>query len=78
MFYPQYDVVYFLLFYHFMIKILIVDDQSTIVATLSYVLRKIADVIPSESLREAQNALSKDKFDLVISDLRLTGTDGKE
>jgi DNA-binding NtrC family response regulator len=61
-----------------MIKILIVDDQSTILASLSYMLRKIATVIPSESLREAQNALSKDNFDLVISDLRLTGTDGKE
>ncbi len=61
-----------------MIKILIVDDQSTILASLSYILRKIATVIPSESLKEAQNALSKDKFDLVISDLRLTGTDGKE
>jgi DNA-binding NtrC family response regulator len=61
-----------------MIKILIVDDQSTILALLSYILRKVATVIPSESLREAQNALSKNNFDLVISDLRLTGTDGKE
>ncbi len=61
-----------------MLKILIVDDQSTILATLSYMLRKIATVIPSESLKEAEAALSRDKFDLVISDLRLTGTDGKE
>ena len=61
-----------------MIKILIVDDQSTILASLSYMLRKIATVIPSESLREAHNALSRHKFDLIISDLRLTGTDGKE
>lgn len=41
-------------------------------------LRKIAAVIPSESLREAQNALSKKEFALVTSDLRLTGPDGKE
>ena len=61
-----------------MIKILIVHDQSTILASLSYILRKVATVIPSESLRGAQNALSKDKFDRVISDLRRTGTDGKE
>jgi DNA-binding NtrC family response regulator len=61
-----------------MIKILIVDDQSTILASLSYMLRKIATVIPTESLKEAQSALSNNRFDLVISDLRLTGTDGKE
>jgi DNA-binding NtrC family response regulator len=61
-----------------MIKILIIDDQSTIRASLSYLLRRFATVIQSESLKEAQNALSKDNFDLVISDLRLTGTDGKE
>ena len=41
-------------------------------------LRKVATVVPSQSLREAQNALSSEKFDLVISDLRLTGTEGKE
>jgi DNA-binding NtrC family response regulator len=61
-----------------MIKILLVDDQSTILASLSYMLRKIATVIPSDTLKEAHHALSRHKFDLVISDLRLTGTDGKE
>ncbi len=67
-----------MLYKYIMIKILIVDDQATILASLSYMLRKIATVIPTESLREAENALARDKFDLVISDLRLTGTDGKE
>jgi DNA-binding NtrC family response regulator len=61
-----------------MIKILLVDDQSTILESLSYMLRKVATVVLSQSLSEATNALSKENFDLVISDLRLTGTEGKE
>ena len=61
-----------------MAKILIVDDQSSIRELLSHLLRKISTVITSHSLEDAQTALLDHKFDLVISDLRLDGSDGRE
>ena len=58
--------------------ILVVDDQSYIRELLSDLLRKVSTVITSHSLEDARSALSSIKFDLVISDLRLSGTDSKE
>lgn len=55
-----------------MLRVLIVDDQAAIIATLSYVLRKIASVVQSESLVHAQNALIREKFDLAIFYLRIS------
>ena len=59
-------------------KILIVDAQSSILMSLSYLLKKVAAVITCDSMEEAMRALEGHKFDLVISDLRLTGSDGLE
>ena len=59
-------------------KVLIVDDQSSILLSLSYLLKRVAAVITSETMDEARRELSGNKFDLVISDLRLTGSDSRE
>jgi DNA-binding NtrC family response regulator len=61
-----------------MAKILIVDDQSSIRELLSQLLRKVSTVITSHSLEDAQTVFLTDKFDLVISDLRLDRSDGRE
>ncbi len=61
-----------------MSKILIVDDHSTIIATLSYVLRRITSVVPSESLTHAQNALTREKFALVIFYPRISDSGQRE
>jgi DNA-binding NtrC family response regulator len=61
-----------------MVKILIVDDQSSIRELLSHILRKVSTVITSHSLEDARTALSNHAFDLVISDLRLNRAKGME
>ncbi len=65
-------------YYANMAKILIVDDQSSIRELLSHILRKVSTVMTSHSLEDAQTALLTNKFDLVISDLRLNRSDGRE
>jgi DNA-binding NtrC family response regulator len=59
-------------------KILIVDDQSSIRELLSHLFRRVATVMTTGNLEEAQDALANHKFDLVISDLRLNKPDGRE
>jgi DNA-binding NtrC family response regulator len=60
-------------------KILIVDDEPTILLTLSHVLSgKDTVVITSSRIEEAEEALSRYKFDLVIADIRLSGMYGIE
>lgn len=60
-------------------KILIVDDEPTILMTLSHVLsNKDTTVITSGRIEEAEEALSRYKFDLVIADIRLSGMYGIE
>ncbi len=60
-------------------KILIVDDEPTILLTLSHVLsRKDTVVITSSRIEEAEEALSRYPFDLVIADIRLSGMYGIE
>jgi len=59
-------------------KILIVDDQCSIRELLSHLFKRVATVITSGSLEGARMALSDHKFDLVISDLRLSRADGQE
>lgn len=60
-------------------KILIVDDEPTILISLSHALggRDIA-VVTCETMEEAEKALSGYSFDLVIADIRLSGIDGIE
>lgn len=60
-------------------KILIVDDEPTILMTLSHVLSsKDTTVITSSRIEEAEEALARYKFDLVIADIRLSGMYGIE
>ena len=60
-------------------KILIVDDEPTILLTLSYALRsKDVDVITASRLEPAEDALKKHTFDLVIADIRMSGMLGEE
>ncbi len=65
-------------FIDYMATILVVDDESSIRELLSHLLRRVSTVITSHSLKDARTALLTDKFDLVISDLRLDGSNGRE
>lgn len=60
-------------------KILIVDDEPVILMALSRLLsNENTLVVTSERIEEAEEALSRYKFDLVIADIRLSGVDGIE
>lgn len=60
-------------------KVLIVDDEPTILLTLSHFLKcKETGVSTAGSIEEAQNALASEKFDLVIADVRLGGMRSRE
>ncbi len=60
-------------------RILIVDDEPTILLTLSYALRSDAiDVVTAGRLELAEAALQRDRFDVVIADVRMSGMLGVE
>ena len=60
-------------------KILIVDDEPTILMTLSHLLsNKDSVVITSNRMEEAEEALARYTFNLVIADIRLSGMYGIE
>jgi len=60
-------------------RILIVDDEPTILLTLDHLLNgKDSMVITSSRIEEAEEALSRYTFDLVIADIRLSGMYGIE
>lgn len=60
-------------------KILIVDDEPTILLTLSYALRsKDVEVVTASRLEPAEEALKRTTFDLVIADIRMSGMLGVE
>ncbi len=60
-------------------RILIVDDEPTILLTLSYALRSDdVEVITASRLEPAEEALSRYRFDLVIVDIRMSGVLGVE
>src|SRR5512135_1394762 len=60
-------------------RILIVDDEPTILLTLSYALRsRDVEVITASRLEPAEEALSRHHFDLVIVDVRMSGVLGVE
>lgn len=60
-------------------KILIVDDEPTILLTLSYALRsRDVEVITASRLEPAEEALKRNTFDLVIADIRMSGMLGVE
>lgn len=60
-------------------RILIVDDEPTILLTLSHVLRNDGvEVMLSRKIESAEEALSRYQFDLVIADIRMSGMYGIE
>jgi len=60
-------------------KIMIVDDEPTILLSLSHLLsNKETTVITCSRIEEAEEALARDAFDLVIADIRLSGMYGTE
>lgn len=60
-------------------RILIVDDEPTILLTLSYTLRSNdVEVVTASRLETAEDALERAAFDLVIVDIRMSGVLGIE
>lgn len=60
-------------------RVLHVDDEPVITfAVRNYLLRQGYDVDSASELEEAQAMLTNDHYDLVLLDLRLTGTSGTE
>jgi DNA-binding NtrC family response regulator len=57
-------------------RILLVDDEPTILLGLSHLLRRAgAEVTPCVSREEAEDAIQKQAFDLALLDVRLSGTE---
>jgi len=60
-------------------KILIVDDEQSILLSLSHVLKADGvEVITCSEIEEAETALDNTHFDLVIADIRMSGVNGIE
>ncbi|OGW24063.1 MAG: histidine kinase [Nitrospirae bacterium GWC2_42_7] len=60
-------------------KVLIVDDEPVILTALSHLLsNKNTTIITSSVMEEAEEALKRYHFDLVIADIRLSGVHGIE
>ncbi len=60
-------------------RILIVDNEPTILLTLSYALRsEDVEVVTAGRLEQAEAALQRGSFDVVIADVRMSGMLGVE
>jgi len=60
-------------------KILIVDDEQSILLSLSYVLKaEGVEVLACNEIEQAEEALANSHFDLVIADIRMSGINGIE
>lgn len=60
-------------------KVLIVDDEQSILLSLSYVLRHDeVEVITCNEIEQAEEALASTHFDLVLADIRMSGVSGIE
>lgn len=60
-------------------KILIVDDEQSILLSLSHALRAPGvEVIACDEIEQAEEALGNADFDLVIADIRMSGVNGIE
>lgn len=60
-------------------KILIVDDEQSILLSLSHALRtEGVEVIACDEIEQAEDALGNTRFDLVIADIRMSGVNGIE
>jgi len=60
-------------------KILIVDDDPSILLTLKHLLKVPGvEVLACDVIEQAEEALNNSHFDLVISDIRMSGVDSIE
>ncbi|WP_243371843.1 response regulator [Geotalea sp. SG265] len=60
-------------------KILIVDDEQSILKSLSYALKaEGVQVLTCDEIEQAEEALETARFDLVITDIRMSGVTGIE
>ncbi len=60
-------------------KIMIVDDEPSILLSLSYALKaEGVEVITCNEIEQAEEALEDTRFDLVIADIRMSGVSGIE
>ena len=60
-------------------KIMIVDDEQSILLSLSHVLKtEGVEVITCNEIEQAEAALDNTHFDLVIADIRMSGVNGIE
>ena len=60
-------------------RILIVDDEPTILLALSHVLKtEGVEIITSSKMERAEEAVERYFFDLVIADIKMSGVLGKE
>ncbi|HEY6873498.1 MAG TPA: response regulator [Geobacteraceae bacterium] len=60
-------------------KILIVDDEQSILLSLSHALKTPGvEVITCDEIEHAEEALGNTEFDLVIADIRMSGVNGIE
>ncbi len=60
------------------VRVLIVDDEPTILLGLSHVLRRTgARVTPCQGLDEAEEAIQNQTFDLALLDVRLSGSESR-
>lgn len=60
-------------------RVLIVDDEPSILLSLSHLFSgSETAVITSSRIEDAEEALDRYKFDLIIADIRLSGIEGIE
>ncbi len=60
-------------------KIMIVDDEPSILLSLSYALKTDGvEVITCNAIEQAEDSLENSRFDLVIADIRMSGVNGIE
>lgn len=60
-------------------KILIVDDEQSILLTLTHLFHiDGVEVLACNEIEQAEAALASTHFDLVIADIRMSGVDGIE
>jgi two-component system nitrogen regulation response regulator NtrX len=58
------------------IRVLVVDDEPSVLLEISGALKRHYDVLTAQSAEEAETILAKERIDLLLTDLRLPGNDG--
>ena len=57
-------------------RVLVVDDEPSVLLEISGALKRHYDVVTAQSAEEAEALLTKERIDLLLTDLRLPGKDG--